>query len=140
MNFKSGRLFIFTAVAVGFGICALQASAQQAKFHLPFEAHWGTAVLAPGDYNISVPFAEVQPIFHVSGDNKSSMVTPLVAGEQPLSTHSALQVVNVNGVYFVKEYKSGPTGRVFSFPVPKPVVEASMASTGAAIPVDEGTK
>ncbi len=140
MNFKSGRLFIFTAVAAGFGICALQASAQQAKFHLPFEAHWGSAVLAPGDYDISVPFAEAQPIFHVSGDNKSSMVAPQMMEEQPLSSHSSLQLVKVNGVYYVKEYKSGASGMRFSFGVPKPVVESSIASTATAIAVDEGTK
>lgn len=140
MYFKSSRAFVSTAVAAGLALTALQANAQQVKFHLPFEAHWGAAVLEPGDYTLSVPVAELQPIFRVSGDRKSSMILPMEMETQHTSSGSFLQLVNVNGTYFVKEYKSGPTGKTFSFAVPKPVVETSIASAGTTEIAADSTK
>jgi hypothetical protein len=55
MYFKSNRISGLAALAVGVGLTATPASAQQATFHLPFVAHWGSTVLEPGDYKLSAP-------------------------------------------------------------------------------------
>jgi hypothetical protein len=50
---------------------------------------------------------------------------------------SSLELVNVNGAYFVKRYKSAITGQVFTFPVPKSASETEMASSAvAAVPIE----
>ena len=46
---------------------------------------------------------------------------PLAMGsvEPSASNRSYLQLVNVNGTYFVRKYTSGITGRLLMFSVPK---------------------
>lgn len=132
---------MFAALATGLGLTALQASAQQARFHLPFEAHWGNTVLEPGDYELALSASEPIPILHLSGDSKSIMVMSMLTGIKPTSNRSFIQLVNVNGSYFVKQYESGSTGKVFSYRVPKMIDEPSAASSGAtAIAFGEGAQ
>jgi hypothetical protein len=50
---------------------------------------------------------------------------------------SSLELINVNGAYFVRRYKSALTGQVFTFSVPKATSETEMASaTMTAVPVE----
>jgi hypothetical protein len=140
---KLSRAVGLTAVAVGLGVIAVPASAQQAAFHLPFEAHWGSALLEPGDYRISIPTGESPShIVHLFGAGKGSMVIPESTEiRRPTVDHSSLELVNVKGTYFVREYKSAPTGQVFTFGVPKSERElTTVSSIAAAVPVEDATK
>ncbi len=142
MHCRTGRAFSFAAVAAGLGILALQASAQQAKFNLPVEAHWGSAVLEPGDYTVSLPQADsAAHIFHLFGDGHGSMVMPTTTEPKPITNHSYLELVKVDGTYYVREYKSGHTGKTFIFGVPKGTRESTFASAATTtIAAEEGTK
>jgi hypothetical protein len=138
MYFKSSRILGLAALAVGLGVTATTASAQQATFHLPFVAHWGPTVLEPGDYNLtaSVEWSATH-LIQVSQHGHSSRILPQSI-DLPLGhlDRSSLELVDINGAYFVRRYKSALTGQVFTFPVPKVTPEAEMASAAvAAVPV-----
>ena len=57
MDLRRTRLFNISVFAIALSLSALQAKAQQATFSLPFEVHWGSAVLEPGEYRLSAPQA-----------------------------------------------------------------------------------
>jgi hypothetical protein len=113
----------------GFGLLVMTVAAGaaqaevQAKFHLPFGARWGEMTLAPGDYVMQLPEASLGVRqFTVTGDHKTGYVQPVVTDYHDALTNdsdrSYLQLVKVNGTYFVTKYRSGATGKLFSFAVP----------------------
>jgi len=117
------RILNFGLLAMVFAVGAVRAEVQ-AEFHLPFQAHWGKMTLAPGDYKISLPDRSLGvPQFSVTGEGKTRCILPLVAdyNDDLLSdsSHSYLQLVKVNGTYFVSQYRSEATGKTFKFVVPK---------------------
>jgi hypothetical protein len=140
--FKSSRFVIgLAAAAVGLGVTVVPATAQQSTFHLPFKAHWGRAVLEPGDYRISTPLgASGAYMIHLSGQNKSNMLVPAVTQIQNPSNRSYLEFVNVDGEYFLRDYKQA-SGQAFHFGIPKVKRERSTLSASArAVPVHAGTR
>lgn len=115
------RTLSITGFAVAIGLIAAPLNAQQGKFNLPFEAHWGTAVLSPGTYKLSGPSA-TSPIgvLYVSGNGKTQMAVPANAAiRYDNSDRSYLRLVNIGGVYVVREYVSGSTGKDYTFGIPK---------------------
>jgi hypothetical protein len=130
MYFKSSRILGLAALAVGLGLTATPASAQQATFHLPFVAHWGQTVLEPGDYKLSATggWSANHLIQVFSQHGHSSSMLPQSIDLQRHLDRSSLELVNVNGAYFVRRYKSALTGQVFTFPVPKATPETEIAS------------
>jgi hypothetical protein len=139
MYFKSSRIVGLAALAVGLGLTVTPASAQQATFHLPFVAHWGSMVLEPGDYKLSAPVEwSAIHLIQVSQRGHSSRMLPQSI-DLPHShlDRSSLELVNVNGAYFVRRYKSALTGQIFTFPVPKAARETEIASAAIrAFPVE----
>jgi hypothetical protein len=139
MYFKSNRILGLAALAVGVGLTATPASAQQATFHLPFVAHWGSTVLEPGDYKLSAPVEwSGTRMIQVSQYRHSRRMLPQsIDLPQGHLDRSSLELINVNGAYFVRRYKSALTGQVFTFSVPKATSETEMASaTMTAVPVE----
>lgn len=142
MYFKSSRILGLAALAIGLDLTATPASAQQATFHLPFVAHWGPAVLEPGDYKLSAP-AEwsgnhlIQVYQHGNSMRVLPQSTEIAPGHLD---RSSLELVNVNGTYFVRRYKSALTGQVFTFQVPKATPKTEMASATATAVSVEGAK
>jgi hypothetical protein len=138
MHSRTSHILGLAALAAGLGLTATHASAQEATFHLPFAAHWGPAVLESGDYKLSAPTGEAgNHLIYVSQRRNSKMVLAQ-SSEIPLRhlDRSSLELVNVNGSYFVKRYKSALTGQVFTFPVPKATSEIEMASAVTSVPVE----
>jgi hypothetical protein len=54
------------------------------------------------------------------------------------SDRSYLVLVSVGGTYFVREYNSGPTGKRYTFGVPKLAPKARTASATTSVPVTRG--
>jgi len=138
MHSRSTRILGLAAVAVGLGLTATPASAQQATFHLPFAAHWGSIVLESGDYKLSDPPGQLgSHLIYVSQPGHSKMVLAQSIEIQPRHFDgSSLELANVNGAYFVKKYRSALTGQVFTFSVPKASPETEMASAAVtSVPV-----
>ncbi|MBV9612282.1 MAG: hypothetical protein JO091_07410 [Acidobacteriaceae bacterium] len=116
---------------------ATNAQAAQATFTLPFEAHWGTAVLPAGDYTITEVSSRSWPkVLFVKGHDRSATI--LASIEQPLSGEeaSALKIVNVGGTQVVREFISTAEGKCFRFEAPK-YLRTQMAMRGAT---EAGTK
>jgi hypothetical protein len=98
------------------------ASAEQGKFTLPFKAHWGQAVLEPGEYTISVPIdVSWSKVMALSGQGKTVYIVSGFETGLPYSDRSYLTIKSVNGTHYVREFNSGLTGRSFTFPAPKSV-------------------
>jgi hypothetical protein len=110
---------LVTTIAVGSAHAAVQA-----KFHLPVGARWGQMTLTPGDYQLSLPEGSLGVRqFTVKGHDKTGYVQPTVTDDHDGlindSTSGSLQLVKVNGTFYVAQYRSAATGKVFSFAVPK---------------------
>ena len=128
MRFSFTRIATITALAAALGLGASRASAQTATFTLPYEAHWGTAVLEPGHYKLSTPYS-VSPIriFYLRGDTSTQALVPAIVNQEDNADRSYLKLVNVGGTYYVREYVSGATGHAFKFAVPKEVHRETMS-------------
>ncbi len=140
MYFSSSSILSLAALAAGLGLTATGASAQQATFHLPFAAHWGSTVLESGDYKLSDTTGQSgSHLIYVSQRGRGEVILPEASEIQPLHfDRSSLELVNVNGAYFVRRYRSALTGQVFTFAVPKAKPETEMASAVTLIPVASG--
>ena len=109
------------ATLSAFASTGLMQAAEQATFHLPMEVHWGSAVLAPGDYSMSLPNVSLgQKTLRVAGGGRTTDQLPLVTNvENNNSNSSHLELWLINGNYFVREFSCGPAGKTFVFSVPK---------------------
>jgi hypothetical protein len=96
---------------------------QLVNFHLPVPVKWGNTILEPGDYRMEIPSSSLGlPSVNMKNAKRSVMVLPLMTSSSDsskLSNRSYLQLVNVNGTYFVRKYTSGVTGRTLTFAIPK---------------------
>jgi hypothetical protein len=124
MNSSINRSFHLVFFAVLVGGCGMSAWAQQPQFHLPFEAKWGGRVLPAGDYTVRVPDRSLNnPDFLVNGSARVGFIVPLTAGVneagESASLRDHLRLVEVDGKYFVKEYKSALTGTTYYFKTPR---------------------
>lgn len=109
------------AAVVAFAGTATMQGADVARFHLSTPAHWGETVLPPGDYKVLLPTLSVgQAAFRVEGVGKTLYEFPLTTDtSQNYSSSSYLKLSEIGGAYFVSEYSSGPTGKTFTFSIPK---------------------
>ena len=122
MDLRRTRLLNISVFAIALSLSALQAKAQQATFSLPFEVHWGSAVLEPGEYRLSAPQATPSiRVFYLYGHGTTQMALSATTATDPELRSSYLQLVRVGDTYFVHEYISAATGRRFTFSVPKTI-------------------
>lgn len=120
MNRSKKFVTTITLCAIALGLSASIAKADEATFNLPFQARWGRAVLPPGEYTLSVPSAVsgIQ-VFTLTGNGKTVLFAPSGISYGTQSDRSYLELVNAGGVYTVREFNFGVTGKSFRFPVPK---------------------
>jgi hypothetical protein len=116
---------------IALGVFVASANAQQAKFTLPFEVHWGNAVLPAGEYTMNSPMTLAWPkVLNISGAETSAYV---LAGVEKLAPESEgqsyLRIANVGGKHFVREYTSALAGKTFLFDIPKGV-QSDIAARG----------
>jgi hypothetical protein len=86
-------------------------------------------MLQPGDYRLELPSsaAGMQTV-GMTDSKKTVFVLPLTSGSaEPAPARSYLQLVNVDGTYFVRKYASSTTGRTTLFEVPKARHPAELA-------------
>jgi hypothetical protein len=96
---------------------------QLVNFRLPVPVKWGSTMLEPGDYRMELPSSSlgIQSVC-MKNATKAVVALPLVTGgadPSKVSEKSHLQLVNVNGTYFVRKFTSGVTGRTLLFAIPK---------------------
>ncbi len=93
--------------------------AYKGKFTLPFEAHWGSAVLPAGDYTISIPSATAPYLLYIRGEGKTAIILANGADTKAVSDHSQLTLVNTGGKHAIRMLEAGQLGLTFDYAVPK---------------------
>jgi hypothetical protein len=101
-------------------LATVQAESTNGQFHLTVGAFMGKTFLAPGDYNISVLQANagLKKVV-VAGAGGSAYALPMPVEKDYARGSSTLELVELGGDYFVKEYRSHSTGKIYSFGAPK---------------------
>lgn len=111
---------ILGLLALGMAVTATSQAGMQAQFHLPVAAHWGQTLLAPGDYKLQMP--EVASGFRqvlIEGEGRRVYAMPLATDSKAINGSSSLQLVQQDGNYYVREYRSDVVGKTYTFGVPK---------------------
>ena len=130
------------ALAVSTSHACAQNVAVKGTFALPYETHWGQAVLQPGQYTVSIPTATANlPGISVTGEGRTVFVGVGSAASDAVSDRSYLRVDKIGDAYVVREFNSGVTGRLLTFSVPKSLrnaVIASRQSTTVPVSADSG--
>jgi hypothetical protein len=119
MQAKANRMARVSGLIIAVGLTALTVNAQQGNFNLPVEAHWGAAVLQPGEHTVRIPSKIGQTLVSLSSNGDTQMAMPLTAELIPQSNRNYLHLVKINGQYYVDVYQSGITGKRYIFPKPK---------------------
>ena len=141
MSYFVNRILSFALFTVLAAATAATASAQQATFHLPVQATWGSLVLPPGDYTVHLP----QPSL---GTREVLVQGPAVGFIMALTSDTYgeripappngdfLQLVKVGGVYYVAKYEEASMDTTLFFKTPKqPRPEHMAAREVVNIPV-----
>jgi hypothetical protein len=141
LKVKLKQLMNISVLAGAACLTASQASAESASFTLPIRVHWGNLVVEPGKYTLNVPLARSWPqevVLNQAGGR--FRIFPIMEAGGISSSRSYLQLVDVGGSYFVREYVSASTGKVFTFWVPKKLSRAlNVEAKAKALPVN-GTR
>ncbi len=111
-------------ILAGMVVSAANAQEVRGSFNLPFQAHWGAAVLDPGEYTFSLPTArDLLPLVHVSREGKTRMVFINTSRTVPQSERSYLRIENAGNLHVIEELSLGSEGKALRFPVPKLIRE-----------------
>jgi hypothetical protein len=133
MKFAFGAVMLASAL----GVLSPRANAQEykGKFNLPSETYWGGTVLQPGEYMVWTEDARPgAAVLRVSGNGK--IATALIGAVEfrTINGHGRIVLVDVGGIYALKEFDTGVLGKSFSFALPKANHErVDRASTPAAV-------
>jgi hypothetical protein len=124
---KLHKHFILTLAlaAMVLGVTASRATAAEVykgTFSLPVEAYWGSTLLHPGQYTISMDWDYTRtPLVYLHGEDVHAVILSGAANVENPSVHSHLTLEEINGTYVVRELKAGTLGKDFKFPVSKVV-------------------
>ncbi|GAC1357800.1 MAG: hypothetical protein NVSMB31_18250 [Vulcanimicrobiaceae bacterium] len=128
MSLSLNRALSLLVLAGTLGATASQARAEGAykgTFNLPVEARWGSAVLSPGQYTISIPQGDS---FHnvISLRGKGNTINILAGAFERNATrsHGQLTLLDVDGKYVVSEFEAGTLGKSFKIPLSKEIRNA----------------
>jgi len=140
---KHGFLVLTLALAASFTV--QRAAAQQAftgKFTLASEAYWGPTLLPAGQYSIIAnldPTTSVHEVRVVGEGVRAAVLTGAVFNK-PVSSHSKLQLQEINGVAVIRQLDAGLVGQSFRFSVSKNARgHAEQASAGSVTTVPVST-
>ena len=131
MNLQKMLKLGLLALAIMLVASAVPANAQQvyrATFTLPFEAQWGSTVVEPGEYTITVEDAPGQNLVRLRGTSEITVLAGLTNWE-PYSEKAKLVFVNINGLYTLRTFDAAAIGKAFTFPVHKPKGERAQLTT-----------
>lgn len=116
LKFVMNAAFLVLAM----GMATSQGKAQTnytGKFTLPFEAKWGTTVLKPGDYTISMDSrTRAFRYLVLTGEGKTAIIFADVTEYAAQTTkHSDLVLVNNGAGYAVRTLDAGEAGMTLTF-------------------------
>ncbi|MGH9397598.1 MAG: hypothetical protein ACRD18_12195 [Terriglobia bacterium] len=90
------------------------------KFTLPFEVHWGVAVLPPGDYSFTVVSSlGTSHYLDVRGKKNSAYIFPAETETGTDTGPSHLTTVTIGGNHFIEQMVLKEANTTFKFRLPK---------------------
>jgi hypothetical protein len=131
MSFVVKSVSSFAGAIAYLGLAATGASAQQAQFTLPMEAHWGKAVLEPGNYTVKFPnAADATPILWLKGNGKSvNVLLQSRDADERIGENGKLILRDVDGAYVVESISNPISQESYLFAMPKLHESATSAAT-----------
>jgi hypothetical protein len=131
------------AMAVG-ALClsvtlASAQSAMKGEFTLPFEIHWGRAILPAGQYSFDLESTHAPQMIRVRGEGVNVMLMAQATGDRPTPTDSALVLTRQGDSNFVRSLRLAPLGISLYFAQPKGQA-ATVAQVTQSVPVSTSSK
>ena len=109
------------AAALALGALAAGGNAQDSfhgKFTLPFETHWGSATLPPGDYTFTLQSKSAPYRFYIHGQAANAIIQASTAEQQVASERPQLNLVDVGDVRSVQTFEAPELGVTFTYWTP----------------------
>ncbi|MFN7993991.1 MAG: hypothetical protein U0Q18_10335 [Bryobacteraceae bacterium] len=129
---------VLSVVAAGVST-ASAATLFKGKFELPAPAYWGSKLLQPGNYTISMDTDSPRTSFiMVRGEGITKALVSSPVSNVQESAHSRLVLENVNGNYVIRELDAGVLGKSFRFAVARQArghAEAASNAMPLSVPV-----
>ena len=135
------RVVLFALCAVGLFTATAQAQITHGSFKLPFEARWGSMVLAPGEYEFTVNDAPAGRILTVRSVETgwSGMVMSSDTSDVGSNKETKLLLTKSEGATYVRALCLGDSGVMLNYRVPiggkmtslSPPKSASTVASGA---------
>jgi hypothetical protein len=94
-------------------------NAYQGKFTLPFETHWGNAILPAGEYTFILASASSPYTLYIHGQTGNAIIKASAADEKVVSGHAQLNLVDIADVQNVETFEAPELGLTFSYRTPK---------------------
>ena len=109
------KLAVAAAIAVGVSVGPASAQSLKGTFTLPYEVHWGKAVLAPGPYTISIDSVRGPAIVRTSTGAGRALVMPLTVDKAMKDHPSALLITKVENERVVRylNFREADTSLVY---------------------------
>jgi hypothetical protein len=119
-SLKSVRILLLAVLAAGLSASLARAQEYEGKFTLPFEAHWGTAVLPAGDYSFRVnPGEEPCMALVIQGRQGLALIMANSAAKGEVAGSTALIAVRSAGSYRIRALRLAEAGVVLEYSPPK---------------------
>ena len=119
-SLKSVRIQLLAVLAAALSASLASAQNYEGKFTLPFEAHWGKAVLPAGDYTFRVNPSEPPCMVSVShGRQIVAFILTSATSKGEVAGSSALIAVRSAGSYSIRALQLAEPGMVLEYGPPK---------------------
>ncbi len=142
----NGKTFVVRAVlsvvcAVGLLSAFAGAETVHGTFKLPVEAHWGTMVLAPGEYDFVVDTGSLTRMITVRSKDSgwSGMVMSEGLSDTNSATGASLTLAKSEAGMYVQRLYLNEVGIALNFAVPKSRMTKLAKSTTTAVASASGT-
>jgi hypothetical protein len=123
------RVLLFTVCAVCLLSDLSRAQTVRGTFKLSVTAHWGNAVLAPGEYEFVVDTASVTRVVTVTSKSTgwSGMILASCVDNARMAGASRMTLANSDGAKYVKTLYLNDAGAALGFSVPKAMAKLAKA-------------
>jgi hypothetical protein len=96
------KLAVAAAIAVGASVGPASAQALKGTFTLPYEVHWGKAVLPAGSYTITIDSLRGPAIVRTSTGEGRALVMPVTVDKAMKDQPSSLLVTKIENEHVVR--------------------------------------
>ena len=118
MNWVTKGAAVLAAATFAIAADAAKSPAFKGKFSLPYEVHWGAAVLPAGEYTIENT-DPMRPQFMYVRTEGNTYVVLAGATADFRGSASQLELENIHGARFVKRLEVASSGTSYTFGIPK---------------------